>query len=115
MESPPNPVDDFMHWLSVDIFCEDVVDNTNPSQYYSQANAPYYPRHANLPLHPQLTYIPENLNYQAQQTSIFTALHHPQYASSSHNIIEESPSQVPTALSSVAETLISNVPPSPIK
>jgi hypothetical protein len=33
-----------MHQLSVDIFGEDVVDNTNRSQYYqqSQANAPYY-------------------------------------------------------------------------
>jgi hypothetical protein len=48
-------VDDFMHQLSMDIFGEDVVDNTNPSQYYQQpqADAPYHPRHANLPLHPQ--------------------------------------------------------------
>jgi tricorn protease-like protein len=36
-------MDDFMHWLSVDIFGEDVVDNTNFSQYYPQNNAPYYP------------------------------------------------------------------------
>jgi hypothetical protein len=51
MSNPPNPVDDFMHQLSVDIFGEDIVDNTNPSQYYQQpqADAPYYPRHANLP------------------------------------------------------------------
>jgi hypothetical protein len=36
MTNPPNLVDDFMHRLSVDIFDEDVVDNTNPSQYYQQ-------------------------------------------------------------------------------
>jgi hypothetical protein len=60
MTNPPNPVDDFMHRLSVDIFGEDVVDNTNPSQYYKQ------PQHANLPLHPQSNYIPQDLNYQPQ-------------------------------------------------
>jgi hypothetical protein len=51
MVNPPNPMDDFMHRLSVDIFGEDVVDNTKPSQYYQQpqSNAPYYPRHVNLP------------------------------------------------------------------
>jgi hypothetical protein len=58
MTNLSNPVDDFMHRLSVDILDEDVVDNTNPSQYYPQANAPYYPRHANFSLHPQSTYIP---------------------------------------------------------
>jgi hypothetical protein len=50
----PNLVDDFIHRLSVDIFDEDIVDNTNPSKtqyYYPQANAPYYPRHMSLPLH----------------------------------------------------------------
>jgi hypothetical protein len=29
MANPPNPVDDFMHWLSVNIFGENIVDNTN--------------------------------------------------------------------------------------
>jgi hypothetical protein len=60
-----------MHRLNVDIFGEDIVDNTNPSQtqYYNpQANASYYPRHANLPLHSQSTCIPQYLNYQPQQT-----------------------------------------------
>jgi hypothetical protein len=97
----------------VDIFCEDIVDNTNPSQtqYYNpQTNSPYYPRHANLPLHPQLTYIPQDLNYQSQQTPTFTAPHRPQYTSSSHDIIEESPSQVLNALSSAAETPTSSIP-----
>jgi hypothetical protein len=94
MTNPPNPVDDFIHRLSVDIFDEDVVDNTNPSQYYQhpQADAPYYPRHANLPLHPQSNYISQDLNYQPQQTPTFTTSHHPQYASSSHEITEESSS-----------------------
>jgi hypothetical protein len=55
MINHPNPVDDFMHRLSVDIFDEDIVDNTNPS---------YYPRHANLSLYPQSNYIPQDLNYQ---------------------------------------------------
>jgi hypothetical protein len=36
-------MDDFMHRLSVDIFDENVVDNTNHTQYYPQVNAPYYP------------------------------------------------------------------------
>jgi hypothetical protein len=92
MTNSPNPVDNFMHRLSVDIFGEDIVDNTNPSQYYPQANAPYYPRYANLQLHPQSTYIPQDLNYQLQQTPTFTVPHHPQYASNSHEITEESPS-----------------------
>jgi hypothetical protein len=85
MTNPPNPVDDFMHQLSMDIFGEDIVDNTNPSQYYPQDNAPYYPRHTSLPLHPQSTYIPQYLNYQPQQTPTFTTPHHSQYASSSHD------------------------------
>jgi hypothetical protein len=52
MTNPSNPMDDFMHRLRVDIFGEDVVDNTNPSQYYqqSQTGAPYYSRHANRPI-----------------------------------------------------------------
>jgi hypothetical protein len=106
-----------MHRLSVNIFGEDVVDNTNPSQYYQQpqSDAPYYPQHANLPLSPQSNYIPQDLNCQLQQTLTFTTLYHPQYASSSHEITEESPSQVPTAPSSVAETPTSSVPPSPIE
>jgi hypothetical protein len=51
MANSPNSVDDFMHRLSVDVFGENVVDNTNLSQYYpqSQADALYYPRHTNLP------------------------------------------------------------------
>jgi hypothetical protein len=56
MITPHNLVDDFMHRLSADIFDEDIVENTNPSQiqyYNSKTNAPYYPRHAKLPLHPQ--------------------------------------------------------------
>jgi hypothetical protein len=69
----------------------------------------------NLPLHPQSTYIPQYLNYQPQQTPIFTTPHHPQYTSSSHKITEESTSQVPTALSSAAKTPTSSVPPSPIE
>jgi hypothetical protein len=113
MTNHPNSVDDFLHWLSVNIFGEDVVDNTKPSQYYPQANALYYPRHENLPFHPQSTYIPQDLNYQTQQTPTFTPPHHPQYASSSHEITEESPSQVPIAPSSAAETPTSSVPPSP--
>jgi hypothetical protein len=32
MTTPPNSVDDFMHRLSMNIFGEDIVDNTNPSQ-----------------------------------------------------------------------------------
>jgi hypothetical protein len=106
MTNPPNPVDDFLHQLSVDIFGENIVDNTNPS---------YYPRHANLSLHPQSNYIPQDLNYQPQQTPTFTTPHHSQYASSSHEITEESPSQVPTAPSSAAETPTSSVPPSPME
>jgi hypothetical protein len=108
MTNSSNPV-------SVDIFCEDVVDNTNPSQYYQQPqiDAPYYPRHANLSFHPQSNYIPQDLNYQPQQTPIFTIPHHPQYVSSSHEITEESPSQVLTAPSSAVETPTSSVPPSP--
>jgi hypothetical protein len=45
MTNLSNPVDDFMHQLSLNIFDEDVVDNTNPSQYYQQpkVDAPYYP------------------------------------------------------------------------
>jgi hypothetical protein len=39
MANSPNPVDDFMHRLSVDIFGEDIVDNTNPLQYYPQSQA----------------------------------------------------------------------------
>jgi hypothetical protein len=115
MENPPNPVDDFMHRLSVNIFGKDVVDNTNPSQYYPQDNVSYYLRHANLSLHPQSTYISQDLNYQPQQTSIFTTPHHPQYASNSHEITEKSSSQVPTAPSSVATTPTSSVPPSPME
>jgi hypothetical protein len=69
----------------------------------------------NLPLHPQSNYILEDLNYQSQQTPTFTTPHHPQYTSSSHEITEESPSQVPTAPSSGAETPISSVPPSPME
>jgi hypothetical protein len=90
MTNPLNPVDDFMHRLSVNIFGEDVVDNANPSQYYQQlqADAPYYPRHENLSLHPQSNYISQDLSYQPQQTPIFTTPHHPQYASSSHEITE---------------------------
>jgi hypothetical protein len=64
----------------------------------------------NLPLHPQLNYIPRDLNYQPQQTPTFTTPHHPQYASSSHEITEESPSQVPTTPSSAVETPTSSVP-----
>jgi hypothetical protein len=78
-----------MHRLSVDVFDEDVVDNTNLSQYYPQNNAPYYPRHANFPLHPQSTYVPQDINYQPQQNPTFTTPHHPQYTSSSHEMIEE--------------------------
>jgi hypothetical protein len=91
MTNSPNHVDDFMHWLSVDIFGEYAIDNTNLSQYYqqSQVDAPYYPRHANLPLHPQSNYIPEDLKYQLQQTPTFTTPHHPQYTSSSHEITEK--------------------------
>jgi hAT family C-terminal dimerisation region len=99
----------------VDIFCEDIVDNTNPSQtqYYNpQTNASYYSRHANLPLYPQSTYMPQDLNYQSQQTPTFTVPYHPQYTSSSHDITKESPSQVLTAPSSVTKTPISSVPPS---
>jgi hypothetical protein len=98
MANSANPVDDFMYRLSVDIFGEDIVDNTNTSQYYPQlqSDAPYYPRHANLPLHPQSNYIP----------------HHSQYVSTSHEIIEESPLQVLTAPFSAAETPTSSVPPS---
>jgi hypothetical protein len=95
MTTPPNFVDDFMYLLSVNIFGEDVVDNINPSQtqYYNpQTNAPYYLRYANLPLHPQSMYIPQDLNYQPQQTPTFTAPHRPQYTSSFHDITEESPS-----------------------
>jgi hypothetical protein len=58
MTNSPNSVDDFMHRLSVDIFGEDVVDNTNLSKYYPQANALYYSQHVNLSLHPESTYIP---------------------------------------------------------
>jgi hypothetical protein len=39
MTYPSNPMDDFMHRLSVNIFGEDVVDNTNLSQYYPQPQA----------------------------------------------------------------------------
>jgi hypothetical protein len=117
MTNFPNPVDDFMRRLSVDISGEDIVDNIKPSQYYQQpqANAPYYPWHANLSLHPQSNYIPQDLNYQPQQTPTFTTPHHLQYASSSHEIIEESPSQVPTAPSTAATTPTSSVPPSPME
>jgi hypothetical protein len=59
--------------------------------------------------------ITEDLNYQPQQIPTFTIPNHPQYASSSHEITEESPSQVPTAPSSAAETSTSSVPPSPIE
>jgi hypothetical protein len=69
----------------------------------------------NLSLHPQSNYIPQDLNYQPQKTSIFTTPHHPQYASSSHEIIEEFPSQVPNVPSSAAETPTSSVPPSPME
>jgi hypothetical protein len=113
MTNPANLMDDFIHRLSVDIFREDVVDNINLSQYYqqSQADAPYYPRYTNLSLHPQSNYISQDLNYQPQQTPTFTTPHHPQYASSSYEITEESSSQVPTASSSVVETPTSSVPP----
>jgi hypothetical protein len=74
-----------------------------------------YPRHANLPLHPQSTYIPQDINYEPQQTPIFTISHHPQYASNSCEITEESSSQVSTAPSSATETPTSSVPPSPME
>jgi hypothetical protein len=99
-------------------FGEDIVNNTNPSQtqYHNpQANAPYYPRHANLPINPQSTYIPQDLNHQLQQTLTFTTPLHPQYDSNFHDIIEKSPSQVPITPSSATETPTSSVLPSPMK
>jgi hypothetical protein len=69
----------------------------------------------NLPLYPQSTYIPQDLNYQPQQTPTFIIPHHPQYALSSHDITEESSSQVLTAPFSAANSNLKCTPPSPME
>jgi hypothetical protein len=55
------------------------------------------------------------LTINLNKTLIFTTFNYPQYATNSHEITEESPSQVPTAPSFIAETITSSVPSSPME
>jgi hypothetical protein len=68
------PVNDFLHWFSVEIFYEDYYRDPN-----ANTSEPVYHQHDNLPLHPQEIYLPQDLNYQPQSQQIFTQ----------HEIIEE--------------------------
>jgi hypothetical protein len=54
-------VDDLLHKFSVEIFYEDYYPDLNINIFES-----IYHRHDNLPLHPQGTYLPQDLNYQSQ-------------------------------------------------